>query len=267
MPIAQIPAPNAVWGMPLVSGDGINDQGLIEVVNNSGAALQHGDVCTWDTTTALSAVSTTSTGAQQLSTTATSYAVADSSAFGTSGPIVATLVLPTSYPNTVNLLGQISAKADGTHITIAFARAGAAGSLPAGTILFVPPSSTQPNYTGAPFVGLPTAPGDSGRGVTLSTTAVAGDPLIAGVVSIDGSAGTSSGLILPGQPLFLCVDGVARVQIGGGTVAAGALLRTAGTNPGWALGSGTLGNLLGIALEAQTAKDANNTIRAAIKLG
>jgi hypothetical protein len=59
---------------------------------------------------------------------------------------------------------------------------------------------------------------------------------------------------------FIAVSGVARVQIGTNTVAAGSILGTDVT-PGQAAPTATLGNTIGIALESQAAKDANNTIR------
>lgn len=164
MPTRQINVPNTVWGQPLLGG-GANEQILVEVVNNSGGTLQHGDVVVWDTTAA----------------------------------------------------------------------------------------------------GLPTAPADGGKLVTTSTTA--NDPQVAGVVSTDGTASTNSLTVPAGGNCLICIGGVARVNIGAGTVAKGGLLSTTTTAKQAATATTALGNLLGVATEAQTAKDANNTIRAIIKLG
>lgn len=164
MPTRQINVANTVWGQPLVGG-GSNEQILVEVVNNSGGTLQHGDVVVWDTTTA----------------------------------------------------------------------------------------------------GLPTAPADGGKLVTTSTTA--NDPQVAGVISATGDASTNAQTIAAGGSCWVCIGGVARVNIGAGTVAKGGLLSTTTNAKQAATATTALGNLLGVAMEAQTAKDANNTIRAIIKLG
>jgi len=268
MPIKQLSNPAGLWGEPLSSGLGLNDTICIEVMNNSGAHMSHGDVVVWDTSTALSTVTTTTTGSQQLAVTATSYAVTSSASFGTTGPIVAASVTTTIGPGTPQyLFGVISAKADGTHVTVAWARAGAAGSLPAGTVLFVPPSTA--NGSGKGSIALPGTTGAVVPAVTYSTTAAANDPNVAGVVCLTGDSSTSNAVVAPGATFLMAIAGQARVNIGGGTVAAGGLLCTAAAaQPGIADDTpATIGCLLGVALESQANVDANNTIRAIIKIG
>lgn len=112
--------------------------------------------------------------------------------------------------------------------------------------------------------GLPTAPADGGRQVTTTTSAAS--VRVCGVVS-DGSAATNTYTIASGGTGTICVSGVARVNIGSNTVAADSILQTFTTAKQAQSGLATqLADLLGVALEAQTAKDANNTIRAAIKI-
>lgn len=117
--------------------------------------------------------------------------------------------------------------------------------------------------------GLPTAPASGGREVTTTTTA--SSVRVAGVVSNGSAETTSSYTIADGAPGTIAVRGVARVNIGSGTVAADAQMSTSTTakQAGATADPGTLGaalDLMGavfaVALEAQTAKDANNTIRA-----
>lgn len=50
MPARLINAPNTIWGQPLSLG-GQNEQVVLEVVNNSGGTLAHGDVVVWDVST------------------------------------------------------------------------------------------------------------------------------------------------------------------------------------------------------------------------
>jgi hypothetical protein len=267
VPEALINNPRGAFGQPVVSNTGLNQQKLIEVVNNSGGHLQHGDVVVWDTNTALVSAQTTTTGSQSLPVTATSQTVTASAGFTFPSIVVANQVTPTGFTSPINLVGLATAAADGTHLTIAWARVGGAGTLPAGTTITQIPSSVLPTQP-AQLVGMPAAPSDAGRSVTATTVAAGNDPLIAGVVSVTGDAATNASLIAPGSPCFICVEGIARVQIAGLTVAAGGILTTAAAQPTCAKDvPGTLGNVLGIALEANGAKDANNTIRAAIKLG
>lgn len=113
-------------------------------------------------------------------------------------------------------------------------------------------------------------------GTKATTTTTASDVTVLGVVApadpssldVDATA-YASGATMP-----VIVKGPARIQIGANTVAAGGQLastttaKQAGT-PGAAATVGALqallGSFIGVALEAQTAKDANNCIRAYIQ--
>lgn len=112
-------------------------------------------------------------------------------------------------------------------------------------------------------LGLALGDGQTGR-VTISTTA--DNPFVLGVVS-DGTSKTTTLSYPPGDTLFVCVLGVARVQIGGHVVAANdPLSTTTSVKQAGTTATPTAGAILGYALEASTAKDANSTIRAFIKL-
>jgi hypothetical protein len=269
MPSKLIANPAGLWGGPVSSGAGNNDTLCVEAFNNSGAHLQHGDVVIWDTNqTAPNATTTTTTGSQQAAVSATSYAVASSAAFGTSGPIavqtVSTTVVGSVQPRT--LFGYITAKVDGTHITITFAKAGAAASIPAGSVVYVPPSTLSLPFAGQ--LAIPAQPAAALSAVTMVSAAVANNVNVAGVVCVTGDSSSSNMLVPPGAAFLLAVGGLARVNIGANTVAAGNLLGTDSTVPGVAANSTpTLGTLLGVALESQANIDANNTIRAIIKVG
>jgi len=139
------------------------------------------------------------------------------------------------------------------------------GALPASSV--GGPSPLIP----AAQVGLPgTTPfnQDTGRMYTLAGPGVpaANSPLTVGVVGPTSDAALNSTLIQPGNPSQVVLAGAARVCIGASTVAAAALL-TGDIIIGQAIGGGTIGNLLGIALESQANIDTNNCIRAAIKIG
>lgn len=119
--------------------------------------------------------------------------------------------------------------------------------------------------------GLPTAPADGGRRVTTTTTA--NSPRYAGVVS-DGGAATSSYTIGIGAVGTIAISGVARVNIAANTVAADAQVASStaakvaaapAAAGSVAILQGFIGSWIGVALEAQTAKDANNTIRVSLK--
>lgn len=121
---------------------------------------------------------------------------------------------------------------------------------------------------------MPTAPGSITGAVTTTTTA--SDPKVLGVVSIDGTANTNAATVAAGATCFVAIAGCARVQIGANTVAAGGNLSTTTTvkQAGTAAAAASVGALqalvgtfFAVALEAQTAKDANNTIRCILKSG
>jgi hypothetical protein len=108
------------------------------------------------------------------------------------------------------------------------------------------------------------AAANEGRRVTTTTTA--NDARVAGVISRTGDSSIDGVSIPAGATCFLCVGGVARVNIGGQTVAALGILGTF-TDAGEADDTATLnGTVLGVALEASTAVDVNGCILAKITL-
>lgn len=112
-------------------------------------------------------------------------------------------------------------------------------------------------------------------GLLANTTTTANDETVIGVVAQMGGPTWASG-----APMLVQIRGVARVNIGANTVAAGATLASSAT-AGQAAAvtaatavtvnvNGTLGgagSLIGVALEANGAKDTNNTIRCKLCLG
>lgn len=116
--------------------------------------------------------------------------------------------------------------------------------------------------------GLPTAPADGGKLITTTTTA--NDQTVAGVVSVTGDASTNALTVASGANCLICVSGVARVQIGANTVTKGTHILQTFTSAKQATGianaSALAGAVLGVPLESNAAKDANNTIRAKIDL-
>jgi hypothetical protein len=299
MPVGLIKAPQRPFGLPLSAGAGMNDQLLLEVTNNSGTFLRPGDVVCWDTNTTLTAVTPVLVNANFTLTTTTQTITANAStaSYAAQGVVLIPItVTGTAGQNTVPAFVAYGGIA-GSTFTTAFSNIASVtnGAQANASIFQWPPSAANPysatagvgntnvayvpppNYV-QPIAAQLTAPADGGRLVTLSTTAAFNNPLVAGVVSVDGTAATTNGelqnvafpggAIPPGGNCMIAVAGVARVNIAANTVAALSLLG-ADKTPGAAESAtaGTLGNLLGIALEAQTAKDANNTIRAALKIG
>jgi hypothetical protein len=111
-------------------------------------------------------------------------------------------------------------------------------------------------------------------GVLVTTTTTVNDKTVIGVVgakvpsdSLNSQAPASyaSQAVCP-----VIIRGPARINIGANTVAAGDLLassataKVAATNAGTPAANAVTGSIIAIALEAYTAKDANNTIRAYI---
>lgn len=110
-------------------------------------------------------------------------------------------------------------------------------------------------------------------GVNVTTTTTASDPTVLGVVAPNdlglrtvGSAET----IASGAVMKVITKGPARVNIAANTVAAGAVVATStaakvaavpGTAASVAALQALVGSFIAVALEAQTAKDANSTIR------
>lgn len=289
MPTRQISNTASLWGEPL-STYGMNEQIGLEVVNNSGTYLKIGNVVTWDNFTALSTLgvtgvtgSVTVSGAQ--SGTLASFTLtagASTASYAAAGA----LIIPTVVTGTAAVANQVPVFYSYTGITgstftgvKAHTASVTNGILDTTKIFQVPSASVSGiaaiNFYPPQVVGMPAAPSDAGRAVTLSATGAVKDPLIAGIVQPNGEAGTETitldpdfpdGAIAPGQTFFMATQGIARVKVNT-TVTALDILST-GVTPGFASsGTPTLGNLIGIALEADTAKDANNTIRVALKIG
>ncbi len=295
MSVKLLANPGGAYGEPLNTSAGLNDQVCIEVINNSGTYLRAGDVVVWDNATALSTVSLVTTSAYSLTVATQTITVSASTAsFASSGALlIPVTVTGTAATNTVPVFvsytGISGSTFTGAKAQVASVTSGAA----AGNTVYQWPTATYSATAGAsnvntvlagisPFagvsvVGQPAAPSDGGRYVTLSQTGAVSDPLVAGVVTLAGSAETTIGTppyaafpnnaILPNAPFMMAVEGVARVRILG-TVTAGNLMSTA-VSPSYAQNAtqGTLGNMLGVALEADSAKDSNNTIRVALKIG
>jgi hypothetical protein len=101
-------------------------------------------------------------------------------------------------------------------------------------------------------------------GLLATTTTSAGDVTVAGVVGQYGvgNPGSTGATFATLTPMPVVIKGVARVNIGAGTVATGALL-VASATAGVATVSATpaTGSTIGVALESSTVKDTNNTIR------
>lgn len=113
-------------------------------------------------------------------------------------------------------------------------------------------------------------------GTNVTTVAGASSKLVVGVVlptdrglrTVASTETYASGAVMP-----VCTKGVARINIGGNTVAAGDNLATSGTakvaaKPADAANVGALqalvGSFIGVSLQADAAKDANNTVVALI---
>ncbi len=280
MPTKQISNPAGVFGQPLFASAGENEQLLVEVVNNTGGPILQGMVMCWDVFTALNTTTPVAVSGNQSGTVAAFTLTAGAST--ASYPSAGLLVIPdvvfaaTGIGALNNFVGQAAVyygAITGSTFTgaqVPFATA-TSGIKTLKKIWPTPSASpTPPQQVGLPAIATAS---DSGRLVTFSTltgsSVLAGlDPLVAGVCSPTGDAGTNGQIIYPGQPFLLCVGGVARVNVAGNSVAALANLCTAATGVGSADDlTPTIGNLLGISLESQAAKDVNNTIRAIIRLG
>lgn len=278
MPTRQIGNPQGAYGQPLFAAAGENDQLLVEVVNNTGGPLVQGMVMCWDiqttiqtTPSILFASAATGTVATQTLTVASSTA-----GFTTKVAAITNVTFAASGIGALNgYIGQMPVVYDavtGSTFTNAYLPwATATNGIKTTSSIYSAPSLgiNLPQQLG--LAPIATA-SDAGRMVTFSsltsTTLLAKDPLVCGVVSPTGDAGTNGQIILPGQPFLMCVGGVARVNVSGVTVTANASLCTAAGVVGAADdATPTVGNLLGQSLEANTAKDVNNTIRAKICLG
>jgi hypothetical protein len=115
------------------------------------------------------------------------------------------------------------------------------------------------------------------NGVLVATTTTASDPAVIGVVlPVDRGLRTvgAGETYASGAQIPVCVRGPARVNIAANTVAAGAPLASStaakvaavpATAASVAALQALVGSFIGNAMEAQSAKDANNTIRAYIQ--
>lgn len=108
-----------------------------------------------------------------------------------------------------------------------------------------------------------------GAQLNVVNTATPKSPLVVGVISITGDPTTSSASVAPGGLVQVCIGGVARMNIGAQACAAGSLMQTSAVTR-QALGNAApaaadIGTIIGVALEAAAAKDANNTIRCFIR--
>lgn len=300
MPNKQIVNPGGAFGQPLMAASGVNDQILVEVINNCGGPIWQGVTLVWDDSTAIP------TGANNPVTitaqftasvnTQTVTAGASTANYNASGlisiPNCTYAAAGSTCPTAIANLGSgpipfYYGALSGSTYTAAFALYASATNGVATTGTTAPTVNNwygggtigTVNSTGGVFATFPgmdatsTRETGTGRLVTLSTsTSLASlaslDKRVAGVCSPSGDAGTNSSVVQPMAPFLMCISGGARVHVGGATVAALGILGTSATFVGAADDiPGTLGNVLGIALEAQSAKDTNNTIRAKIALG
>jgi hypothetical protein len=110
-------------------------------------------------------------------------------------------------------------------------------------------------------------------GTLATTTTTANDKKVIGVVGQtgQGSVGATQGdgsTFAANAVMPVIVEGIARINIGANTVAVNDLLTTtttaavAGTNAGAPAANAVIGSICAVALEANGAKDTNNTIRA-----
>jgi hypothetical protein len=293
--------PNAAYGLPLTAAtEGMNETVCIEVVNNSGTWLHHGDVVCWDNSTALSTVTPVLVSANFTLTQASQTITANAStaSYAASGSLlIPVTVTGTAGTNTVPVFVSYTGIAGSTFTGASAAVASVTNGAQANASIFQWPTASYSGTAGAgntntvqaidmnnykqSVVSLAAQPADGGRNVTLSQTGAVNNPLVAGVVDIDATALAQAGqtpgvtpggsfpnaTIANGQPFMMAISGVAQVQISANTVASSALVGQSAV-PGVASASTpTLGNLVGVALEAQTAKSSLNTIRVALKIG
>lgn len=106
---------------------------------------------------------------------------------------------------------------------------------------------------------------DGVNGLAVETTTSAASLLVVGVVgeptnaSIEAAASSKSYAI--GEVVPVITEGPARVNVAGLTVAAGAIVQTSTTAGAVDDAAAAAGTGIGVTLEANTAKDANDCIR------
>lgn len=292
MPARMLSGLGVGW-QPLPTGYGANEQIVVEVINNSGDFLYNGDVMTWDNGGALATPTTRTVNAGFTGTLATQTITASgsTSTYAASGALIipATVTGTAAAGTLVPVFVSYTGITGSTFTGAKFHTASSTTGVPTGANIYQYNTTTaMSGLTGLPsnfnYVqpvrGLPAAPGDGGRYVTLSITGAVADPLVCGTVTTDAAASTTTGdggvssivnypnmSVAPGQPFMMAVAGVARARVN--TTMAALALACTDVTPGYAQSgtAGTLGNLLGINLEADTGKDANNTIRVALKIG
>lgn len=284
MPTKQISNTYGAYGQPLFASAGVNEQLMVEVVNNTGGPIFQGQVMCWDL---LAAFNTTPalliTPAATGTIASQTVTVASSTAGYTPGQIatISNVLYPATNAgplnNYIGNMAMVFGGLSGSTFTNAYLPfATKASGLQATSAVFMSPSASVPSFApGGVGQGLGLPPfataSDGGRLVTfsslISTTLVAKDPLVCGVVSPTGDAGTNGTIIHSGRPFLMCIGGVARVYAGLNVINAQAALCTAAAAVGSADdATPTLGNQLGESLENNVARDGNNTIRALIKL-
>lgn len=142
-----------------------------------------------------------------------------------------------------------------------------AGTLNHGDVVVFDRSAAANATTGwIPFPAVAAPPiSPQGSGVAVTTTTNANDKQVVGPISMTGDSSTFSGSIAIGGTCWVCIAGVARVQIAAQVVVAGDMMATVAVAK-TAIGTtapvaGNVGAFFGVAQEATAAKDANNTIR------
>ena len=291
--------PAGAYGLPLTAASGgLGETVCIEVTNNSGTWLHHGDLVVWDNNTAISAVTPVQVSGNQTLTAAsfTLTANAPTASYPASGALlVPATVTGTAGTNTVPVFVAYTGIVGSTFTGCTAAVASVTNGAQSNAQIFPWPSNTYSGTSGAgntntvnatdmnnykqSVVSLAAQPADGGKFVTLSTTGAVNNPQVAGIVDIDATSLAQVGLtpgntpggsfpnaaVANGQNFMMAVGGVAQVQIGANVVASLALVGQS-IQPGVASASTpTLGNLVGIAQEANTAKSTLNTIRVALK--
>lgn len=295
MPAKMITAPAGLFGEPLPTNAGMNEQIVIQCINNSGDFLRYGDVVCWDNGGALSTVAALTISGDQsgLLTTMTLTANASTGSYPSTGGLIVFATVTGSTDAAVPVFASYTGISGSTFTGVKFHTASITNGLDSGDAIFPYNASATITNTGGlnglpigfnyvqPVQALPTVASpvtqaqDGGRYVNLSITGAVNDPLVCGTIT-QGDAGSSVGQISipnypniaepPGFPVLVAVAGVARARTN--TTVTALDIQGTGVTPGCSSsGTPTLGNLLGIALEANTGKDANNTIRTALKIG
>lgn len=112
---------------------------------------------------------------------------------------------------------------------------------------------------------------DANGNLVAQVPSGANDKAVYGVVAPEasGSTQTAGDTYTAGQDMPVIINGVGRINVAANVVAAKDVLTTTATaaaavNAGAPAANAVVGSLIAVALEASTAKDVNNTIRAII---